>query len=85
MALIKRLAIFLSLFATAVVAADAVIYSGDAVKTMRDQIKIRDTASILTGTADPSSTATDAKRGSLYLRQGTVGACLLYTSPSPRD
>jgi len=79
MALIKRLAIFLSLFATAVVAADAVIYSGDAVKTMRDQIKIRDTASILTGTADPSSTATDAKRGSLYLRQGTVGAAYVKT------
>ena len=57
-----------------VFAGPAVIYNGDYVKALKDQFKLNNTASILTGTDDPTSVAKDAPEGSLYLRQGGTGA-----------
>ena len=54
-------------------AGKSTVYSGDYIKTLKDKLKLKDTANIETGTADPSSSAVDAPKGSLYLRQGTTG------------
>ncbi len=50
-------------------AGDAVIFSGNFVKTLKDDILLYDTARIITGTADPTAVATLGEKGSLYLRQ----------------
>lgn len=49
------------------------IFSGNFAKTLKKNLNLFDSAYILTGTANPTSVATDAPKGSLYLRQGTVG------------
>lgn len=45
----------------------AVIFSGSKVKTLKPNLDLFGAAQILTGTVDPTVTATDAKAGSLYL------------------
>jgi hypothetical protein len=49
------------------------IFNGQFVKLLKDQLKLKDTARILTGTNDPTSVATEAEKGSLYLRVGGSG------------
>lgn len=46
----------------------AVIFSGSQVKALKDQLNLNDTASVLTGSDDPTSVAKDAPRSSIYLR-----------------
>jgi hypothetical protein len=47
--------------------------SGSKVKTSKDSMDLNGTFNFLTGTADPSSTATTAPRGSMYCRTGGSG------------
>jgi hypothetical protein len=65
--------LILSLFVSTLAYGDAVIFNGDYVKTLKDKLHLQDTADITTGTADPSSVATSAPKGSLYLQQGATG------------
>lgn len=53
-----------------------IIWAGSFAKLLKDQLKFKDTARILTGTADPSSSATDGEKGSLYMRVGGSGGTL---------
>lgn len=46
---------------------DAVIFSGNDVKTLKSNIDMNGNAKLLSGTVDPSSVATSAPAGSLYL------------------
>ncbi len=45
------------------------IFNGAYVKLLKDQLKLKDSARILTGTDDPTVVAKEAESGSLYLRQ----------------
>lgn len=47
------------------------IFNGAYVKLLKDQLKLKDSARILTGTDDPSSVAKEGETGSIYLRQAT--------------
>ena len=44
-----------------------IIWNGNYAKLLKDQLKLGDTASVLTGTDDPSLVAKDAPKGSVYL------------------
>lgn len=81
MKLAKALLFYLSLafYFAPVANGDAVIFSGNYVKALKANLKLLETAYIVTGTADPSSSATDAPKGSLYLRQGATGAAYVKT------
>jgi len=57
--------------------ASGILFSGQFVKTLKDQLRLRDTARILTGTQDPRVTATDAETGSILLQQGSGGKLFL--------
>ena len=59
-------------------AGDAVIFNGDYVKALKANLKLSDTAYVVTGTADPTVTATDGPKGSLYLRQTPAGDGAAY-------
>src|SRR5574338_829924 len=74
----RFLALIVSLLLSTQSFADAVVFNGDFVKTLKDQMNIFDTAYILTGTSDPMSVATSAPKGSLYLRQTPAGNGALY-------
>lgn len=52
---------------------DAVIFNGNYVQALKDQLKLFNTARILTGTADPTAVAVDAEKGSIYMRQTPAG------------
>jgi uncharacterized delta-60 repeat protein len=54
------------------------VYQGAFVKTLKNNLKLKDAARILTGTDDPRSVATEAEKGSLYLRQNTNGGQVFY-------
>ena len=54
----------------------ASIFNGIYVKLLKDQLKLNNTASILTGTSSPMVVATDAPAGSIYLQTGSAN--LLY-------
>ncbi|MCC7159822.1 MAG: hypothetical protein IT281_09810, partial [Ignavibacteria bacterium] len=45
----------------------AVIFSGSAVKALKDKLKFFTAGSVESGTVDPTSSAVDADKGSLYL------------------
>lgn len=45
------------------------IFNGAYVKLLKDQLKLKDSARILTGTDDPTSVAKEGETGSIYLRQ----------------
>lgn len=47
--------------------------SGGRAKSLYQSLNLKDIAYVLTGTADPSSSATDAPQGSIYLRTGGAG------------
>lgn len=51
----------------------ASIFNGTFVKNLKDQLKLADTARILTGTDDPTAVAKEAEKGSVYLQVGTDG------------
>ena len=51
----------------------AAIFSGNFVKTLKDQLLLGDTARVLTGTDDPTVVAAEGEQGSLYLRTGGTG------------
>lgn len=51
----------------------ASIFNGNFVKFLKNNLKIGTAARILTGTADPTSSAQDAEKGSLFLRQTGSG------------
>lgn len=51
----------------------ASIFNGTFVKLLKDQLKLNNTARILTGTDDPTAVAKDAEQGSVYLRVGGSG------------
>jgi len=51
----------------------ASIFNGAFIKLLKDQLRFKDTARIITGTYDPSTVATDAEKGSIFMRQGSVG------------
>lgn len=51
--------------------ADAVIFSGSDVKTLKPNIDLNGNAKILSGSVDPTSSATSAPVGSLYLNTST--------------
>lgn len=51
--------------------ADAVIFSGNDVKTLKKNIDMFGFAKLLSGTVDPSASATSANKGSLYLNTST--------------
>ncbi len=55
-----------------------VIFSGNFAKFLKSQLNLNNAAYILTGTADPTTSATDAPQGSVYLRTGGSGG-VLYT------
>lgn len=57
---------------------NAVIFSGDFVKTLKDKIKLGKTARIVTGTVDPTSVATDGEKGSMFFRQTAAGDGSIY-------
>lgn len=59
-------------------AGPAVIFNGNAVKTLKQNISLNGVVSILSGTDDPTVVAKDAVKGSLYIRYGGSGG-LLYT------
>jgi len=48
------------------------------VKLLKNQLKLGDDARVLTGTLDPSASATDGERGSIYLRDPGAGSGKLY-------
>lgn len=50
-----------------------VIFQGSFAKFLTSELNLMDQAYVLTGTTDPSSVATDAPQGSLYLRVGGSG------------
>ena len=50
----------------------AALFNGNYVKLLKDQLKLFNTASILTGTTDPTVTAADAPAGSIYMRVGST-------------
>lgn len=49
----------------------AVIFSGNDVKTLKSNIDLNGNAKLLSGTVDPTSSATSAPKGSLYLNTST--------------
>jgi hypothetical protein len=49
------------------------IFAGNAIKLLKDQLKLKDSARILTGTYDPRLVATEAEAGSIFLGLGTAG------------
>jgi len=49
------------------------LFSGNFVKFLKNKLNLFDAAYILTGTQDPRSTATDAPKGSILLRQTASG------------
>lgn len=49
----------------------AVIFQGSKVKALKKEMKLGDGASRISGTLDPTSTAVDAVRGSLYQNETT--------------
>src|SRR5574338_38140 len=49
------------------------LFSGTFVKFLKSKLNLFDIAQIITGTTDPRSVATDAKKGSIYMRQGAKG------------
>lgn len=51
----------------------AVIFSGSEVKALKNSLNLNDNVKILSGDADPTSSAQDAPRGSIYLRTGSSG------------
>lgn len=63
--------LILILFYTQFVFADAVIFSGSDVKTLKSNIDLNGNAKILSGTVDPTSSATSAPVGSIYLNTST--------------
>lgn len=54
----------------------ASIFSGNFVKTLKDDLNLNDTAYVLTGTDDPTSVAQNAPQGSIYMRTGASGGSL---------
>lgn len=66
----------LSILATAAFSGDAVIFSGSDVKALKQNLNLADIAKLLTGTADPTSSAQSAPQGSLYLRTGASGGTI---------
>lgn len=54
-------------------AGKAAIFSGNDIRILKPSLDFFGRAKILTGTQDPSITATDALQGSLFLRTGTFG------------
>lgn len=64
---------WLLLLATVALGGDAVIFSGNDVLTLKDNISLNRKAHILTGTVDPSAVATAGEQGSVYLRTGPTG------------
>lgn len=53
-----------------------VLFQGSFVKLLKSALNLNDQAYILTGTVDPSASATSAPQGSLYLRTGSSGSQL---------
>lgn len=47
---------------------NATIFNGNYIKALKSQLKLGDDVYIINGTADPTSVAQDAPRGSIYLR-----------------
>lgn len=47
------------------------IYAGSFIKLLKDKLLFGNTGRIVTGTDDPSSSATDGERGALYMRDAT--------------
>jgi hypothetical protein len=67
-----RLVLFISLLAAGARAnAAAVIFSGNDVKALKSNLNLFDEAKIITGDADPTSSAVDAPQGSIYLETDT--------------
>ena len=62
-----RKLIYLSILLPAIVFADAVIFSGSNVKALKPNLDLNGQSKIMSGTVDPSSSATSANKGSLYL------------------
>lgn len=60
-----------ALLFTTQVFADAVIFSGSDVKSLKPNLQLFDQAKIMSGTVTPSSSATSANTGSLYLNTST--------------
>lgn len=54
----------------------SVIFNGNFVKALRDQLKLNNTCRIITGTTDPTVVAADAEQGSIYLRVGGAGGTI---------
>lgn len=54
-------------------AGPAVVFNGNAVKTLKQNINLNGFVSILTGTDNPSVTPVSAQKGSLYIRYGASG------------
>lgn len=63
-------------------AGPAVIFNGNGVKTLKQNISLNGVVSILSGTADPTVTATDAVKGSIYIRYGASGGILYQKQDS---
>jgi hypothetical protein len=59
-------------------AATSSIFQGIYAKLLKSNINLFNKAYILTGTADPTSVATDGPKGSLYLRQTASGSGQIY-------
>lgn len=49
----------------------SVIFSGDYVKTLKAALRLRDQATIWSGTADPTVTPTFGRQGDVYIKFGT--------------
>lgn len=56
----------------------AVVFSGSATKNLKPNFRLKDAARILTGSDDPTVVATEAEKGSIYLRQGATGGQVFY-------
>lgn len=59
--------IFFALLLTTVAHGDAVIFSGNDVKALKQNLNLNGAVKVLSGTADPTSSAQNAPIGSLYL------------------
>ena len=62
--------------------AEACIFSGGNIQCLNDTVTLNDSAFVMQGTDNPTSTAKDAPQGSLYLRTGASGGTLYVKQDS---
>ena len=60
--------------------ASGVIFSGNTIKALKPALKLYDQATIKSGSADPSSSATEGTIGDIFLRTGTPDLFQKHTS-----